>query len=550
MKPLSVLSLPFLALALASGLQAQTWTATNPADFGDANNDNLQAIAYGGFLYATTDNGATGVQVRRWSGEGAYTTSAPNGFGDASNDAVTSLALFAGDLFVATDNGATGTEVWRHDGATWAQANLDSFGSGFTFDGELFPLGSTLYAAVRVPGSGAEVWRYDSGTTWVRIGVNGFGSAANYDVADLVVWNSDLYAGTGNFSTGCEVLRYVSGTNWVRVDPGAPGPGNGGFDASGQDNEWASLYVFGNVLYAGTENVVTGTEPWRYDGGTSWTQVGPNGLGNFANQDIEEAFPFGGSLYLGTINFSTGNEVWRFDGGTSFTKVSSGAIEAATNLAILDFEEWGGVLHATTASFSGAEVHRYDGGTTWTRIDPGAPGPGNGGFGDTSNAFAELLEFGGLLHAVLPDIVWRLEPGTFYCTGKTSSVGCVPFLTTTGFPSATATTPFQIVANDVVPNESGFIIYAFKKANLNFHGGKLCVKSPFVRTPAKTPKNPGGGCSGWVLRRNFNATIQSGLDPSLTAGRVVTAQWRQRDPADPAGFGDALTDGLRFTILP
>jgi hypothetical protein len=139
---------------------------------------------------------------------------------------------------------------------------------------------------------------------------------------------------------------------------------------------------------------------------------------------------------------------------------------------------------------------------------------------------------------------------TTYCTGKTNSLACVPFVTFIGGATATGTAPFQLTMNDSIPGEAGFVIYSFKKANLNFHAGKLCVKSPFERTGAKNPKNPGGGCSGWILRRNFNATIQSGLDPSLTAGRVVTAQWRQRDPADPAGFGDALTDGLRFTILP
>jgi len=63
-----------------------------------------------------------------------------------------------------------------------------------------------------------------------------------------------------------------------------------------------------------------------------------------------------------------------------------------------------------------------------------------------------------------------------------------------------------------------------------------------VRTPAKQPKNPGGGCSGWILRRNFNATIQSGLDPTLTAGKVVRAQWFGRDPSDPTGVS-------RFSML-
>ncbi len=138
-----------------------------------------------------------------------------------------------------------------------------------------------------------------------------------------------------------------------------------------------------------------------------------------------------------------------------------------------------------------------------------------------------------------------------YCTGKTNSLGCVPFLTSNGAPSASATTAFQVIGNDMIPGEAGFLLYSFKKSNLNFHGGKLCVKAPVSRLlPPKVASGTGTPpCSGF-LKRNLNATIQSGSDPLLTPGQTVNVQWRQRDPADPAGFGDSLTDGLNFTINP
>ena len=148
----------------------------------------------------------------------------------------------------------------------------------------------------------------------------------------------------------------------------------------------------------------------------------------------------------------------------------------------------------------------------------------------------------------IPD---ECEPGigiSFYCTGKTNSLGCVPFLTTTGGPSVSDPTPFRIVANDVVPSEVGFMVYSSQKANLNFHGGKLCVKSPFKRTAAKTPKSGAAGCTAEQLRFNFNARIQGGLDPLLTVGQSVRAQWFQRDPGNPSGFADSLTNGVAFTI--
>ena len=66
-----------------------------------------------------------------------------------------------------------------------------------------------------------------------------------------------------------------------------------------------------------------------------------------------------------------------------------------------------------------------------------------------------------------------------YCSGKQNSVGCVPSISTTGIPSSTSPSPFLIRANDVVPSQPGLLLYSFKKSNLAFHGGRLCVKVPF-----------------------------------------------------------------------
>lgn len=144
------------------------------------------------------------------------------------------------------------------------------------------------------------------------------------------------------------------------------------------------------------------------------------------------------------------------------------------------------------------------------------------------------------------------SPGLLvYCTAKTNSLGCVPFLAIDGVPSATSTSPFRIRAVDTILGESGFITYSFKKANLSFHGGKLCVKAPFERLlPPKVAKLFGDPPCRGALTRNFNNTIQNGGDPQLSAGATVFAQWRQRDPGDPTGFGDSLTEGVRFTIQP
>ncbi len=138
-----------------------------------------------------------------------------------------------------------------------------------------------------------------------------------------------------------------------------------------------------------------------------------------------------------------------------------------------------------------------------------------------------------------------------YCVGKTNSLGCVPFVTWTGFASTSAPQAFALTANDVLPNEAGILVYGFQAGNLNFHGGKLCVKAPLQRyLPVKTAKSNGPPpCSG-TLTRNFNSRIQSGVDAMLTAGQTTYVQWRLRDAADPAGFGDSLSNGASFLIAP
>jgi hypothetical protein len=56
-------------------------------------------------------------------------------------------------------------------------------------------------------------------------------------------------------------------------------------------------------------------------------------------------------------------------------------------------------------------------------------------------------------------------------------------------------------------------------------------------------------CSG-TLSFDFGARIASGIDPTLTAGATIAAQWLVRDPGDPLGFGTSLSDAILFTIAP
>ncbi len=139
---------------------------------------------------------------------------------------------------------------------------------------------------------------------------------------------------------------------------------------------------------------------------------------------------------------------------------------------------------------------------------------------------------------------------SLYCTGKTSSAGCVPFLTVEGCASTTSSERMSIRAEDVLPGQRGILIHGPARRVLGFHGGHLCVRAPFERSPRTKTVPAAGACTQAALVRDFNATIRSGADPLLTTGATVHAQWIQDDPADPAGFGDSFTDAVRFVIVP
>jgi hypothetical protein len=58
---------------------------------------------------------------------------------------------------------------------------------------------------------------------------------------------------------------------------------------------------------------------------------------------------------------------------------------------------------------------------------------------------------------------------------------------------------------------------------------------------------PPDDCSG-AYALDFNAWIQSGVDPALGVGAVVDVQCWSRDPGDP--FGTSLSDALELTVAP
>ena len=135
-----------------------------------------------------------------------------------------------------------------------------------------------------------------------------------------------------------------------------------------------------------------------------------------------------------------------------------------------------------------------------------------------------------------------------YCTAKLNSQFCPPFAGFSGFPSVSDPAPFDINATLIVSDRVGLMFYGENgRASSPFFNGLLCVGPPLRRLP---PQFSGGGgipCNG-AFALDFNAIIQSGLNPSLTVGQFVNAQWWYRDTNHVDGTGVGLSNAVEFQI--
>ncbi|MDP6538626.1 MAG: hypothetical protein QF903_10380 [Planctomycetota bacterium] len=136
-----------------------------------------------------------------------------------------------------------------------------------------------------------------------------------------------------------------------------------------------------------------------------------------------------------------------------------------------------------------------------------------------------------------------------YCTAKPNSLGCVPAIAFAGEPSVTDPAPFLVTASAVLNQQFGLFFYGYAPALTPFQDGTLCVSPPIERTVIQHSGGAGAppDCTG-TYGLDFNARIQGGADPGLTAGTTVYGQYWSRDPQSASTTG--LSDALQFTIRP
>lgn len=143
-----------------------------------------------------------------------------------------------------------------------------------------------------------------------------------------------------------------------------------------------------------------------------------------------------------------------------------------------------------------------------------------------------------------------------YCTAQVNSLGCLPAIGWTGWPSSSAST-FHVTAANVVGQEYG-ILFIGPPSNgqgtsghhaailATLHGAQLCFR-PRGREFLASSGGTAGQCDGtfdvaltssWLAAHGFNA------------GDELDAQFVYHDPGQPAGSAVGHTNALRATICP
>ena len=287
------------------------------------------------------------------------------------------LSVFNGQLYFQADAGdGTGAELWRYDSGLDAASRVDDInpGTGGSEPAFLTQFGDFLYfRANGNDGGGSELWRFNGSATGRVTDINPGAGDAN--PMYLTVFNNILYfSANGNDGFGTELWQY-DGTVASRVTDINPEAG---------DSSPAYLAVFNNALYfSATSNDGTGTELWRFDGTTINRAADINtGIGN-----SNPAFltVFNNALYFSAdANDGTGTELWMFDGTTATRAADINPGAAASVPTYL--EVFNNVLYfSANGDAAGFELWRFDGTTAGLVADINTAGNANPAYLETYN---------------------------------------------------------------------------------------------------------------------------------------------------------------------
>jgi hypothetical protein len=146
-------------------------------------------------------------------------------------------------------------------------------------------------------------------------------------------------------------------------------------------------------------------------------------------------------------------------------------------------------------------------------------------------------------------------PGQFasYCTSGTTTNACLPAITGSGTPDASAGNGFTVSVSQVEGQRTGILFYGITGAQSAPWGpstSRLCVKPPTQRMGSQNSGGTSGACDG-VLSTDWNSFVSSNpgaLGAPFSGGESVWAQGWFRDPPSPKTTN--LSNALVFTVAP
>jgi len=354
-----------------------TWPLISPLAFSTNQNIGVASMAmYKGQLCAGTDGQYTFGQVWRKSAQGNdWTRINEPGFGSNVMNSIDSVCAYQEGLYAGGLNDDDGCEVWRYNDSSWVQVNQDGFGDMANAQALCMRVFNDRLYVGTFRGHGGQVWSYD-GSAWTQANEDGFGSEDNSSVEGMAEFNGHLYAITeedgapGN--EGARVYRYDGGTTWTQVNEDGFGEANAGA---------ASVAVTGEALYVGTENT-GGCQVWEYNG-SSWSKVADEGLGDTDDDTASSMAAFNSKLYVGTsaIGKFKGCSLFSYDGdswteaatpgfGDDYNDTALSMVADQNNLYVGTMNEYtGGEIWKTSVTFSSTPTFYFAEGTTRPDFD-------------------------------------------------------------------------------------------------------------------------------------------------------------------------------------
>jgi hypothetical protein len=356
---------------------------------------------------------------------GNSTASADFIFGHVNPGSGIAIATFSGQLMMDAQANSSPADQTNWQKISGTAGTINGNTAGVASISAMTAFNGSIYVGTTNPINGAEVYRYNNGTSWTKVSgaagsING-STTGIASVSAMTVFNGNLYIGTSKVGAA-EIYRYEGGTSWTKVS----GPTAGTVGAITAIDGVSSLAVYQGQLYAGLREMPGGARLMSYGGGIIWTAVNTT-AGTFVATNTVGAQSVGpmvvknGFLYFAAQRGGDA-DILRYSGGNGATNAYFLSMNAATatgsyvingGSATTGFTEVtamtvynGAVIVALRRGVGQAEVLQLNDGMTtgttspnsWTRLNNATGQMANLGVSGIDSVTA-LTVYNGLLYA-------------------------------------------------------------------------------------------------------------------------------------------------------